>query len=423
MTNFLKYLSPCSPLGFTDDLCYVIVVNINLYMQKYEKDHFAEYVNGFARAIFKLLIHMSTYDISDELATAAIKFLTSVSTSGYHVLLSDHEVIKQICLHIAIPNSFLRVEEEELFEMNYMEFIRRDIEPSGVENRRNSASELLKGLMRNYKTEVIGVVMDKLRKLHSEFSENPTDLWRYQACVIDLVISLDDDMLRLVFQKIILSELHGFNISSPMLKARSLKFLATFCGHILKPNGIELFRDLARLLQAESNVVHSYAARCIEKLLLVKEEGGESRYVAGDIPAGLMRNLFDALALVGSEQNHYIMKSIMLVFGVAEISQDAARSYIPEFTSILREVSKNPKNQVFNDYVFESIAVLLRRTHEGTIPYTFAIEMFLFPCVMMIYEIADFRPSAVQIVYLLLKLNNQTLTHWIRLWGKVEDNI
>ncbi|CAN6843889.1 unnamed protein product [Brassica oleracea var. botrytis] len=171
--------------------------------------------------------------------------------------------------------------------MDYMEFIRRDMEPSGVNNRRRMACELLKGLATNYASQV----------------------------------------------KIILSQLHSFdNANYPMLTARSLKFLAMFSANIQKPVGIELFKELARLLQAESNVVHSYAASCIEKLLLVKEEDGKSRHVARDIDEVLiMRNLFDALKLVESEENPCVMKCIMWVLSVAEMSGDD-------------EVCKLPKN-------------------------------------------------------------------------------
>ena len=184
-----------------------------------------------------------------------------------------------------------------------------------------------------------------------------------EVCVIDLVISVGDispgDLVRMGFQKIILSQLHSFdNANYLMLTARSLKFLAMFSANIQKPVGIELFKELARLLQAESNVVHSYAASCIEKLLLVKEEDGKSRYVARDIDEVLiMRNLFDALKLVESEENPCVMKCIMWVLSVAEMSgDDAVISCIVRLTVVLNEVCKLPKNSVFNRYVFESIA-------------------------------------------------------------------
>lgn len=110
-----------------------------------------------------------------------------------------------------------------------------------------------------------------------------------------------------------------------MLKAGSLKFLTMFRSHLPKPFAMQLFPELVRFLQAESKVVHSYAAMCIEKLLLLKDEGGRSRYVGSDISPfllQLMTSLFDALNLSESEENQYIIKCIMRVLGVAEITRE-----------------------------------------------------------------------------------------------------
>ncbi|KAF8079743.1 hypothetical protein N665_1003s0005 [Sinapis alba] len=412
MLPLASYLQPfANPelVEVVNDLRCAVIAFIDLSIEKHEK-YFEGYVSEFVRLIFPLV-----QDSRHEIATSAIKYLTTVSTSSHHYLFGDDTAIKTICLEAVIPNVFLRVEEEELFDMNYMEFIRRDIEPSGVDNRRRMASELLKGLATNYASQVVCVVLLELQRLHSSFLENRAALWRNEVCVIDLVISVGDispgDFVQMAFKKIILSELHSFdNGSYPMLKARCLKFLAMFSANVQKPVGIELFMDLARLLQAESNVVHSYAASCIEKLLLVKEEGGKSRYVARDIDEVLiMRNLFDALKLLESEENPFVMKCITCVLSVSEMSgDDAATSYIVGLTAVLKEICKLPKNSVFNQHVFESIALLLRRAYERDIPPTSAFEIILFPRVKMILDrkLADFMPYALQLMAQFIELNN-----------------
>ena len=45
-----------------------------------------------------------------------------------------------------VPNVRLREEDEELFQMNYAEFIRRDIEGSDLHTRTRIVCELLKGI-------------------------------------------------------------------------------------------------------------------------------------------------------------------------------------------------------------------------------------------------------------------------------------
>ncbi|KAG2290547.1 hypothetical protein Bca52824_050151 [Brassica carinata] len=380
--------------------------NINLYMEK----------------------DVSKSPSRDQLATTAIKFLTTVSTSAHHALFAGENVIKEICQSIVIPNVSLREEDEELFEMNYIEFIRRDMEGSDVDTRRRIACELLKGLAANYKGQVTEVVSHEIQKLLSSFRPNPAVQWKDKDCAIYLVVSLatkkaggasvSTDLIDVqsFFANIILPELQSQDVNSfPMLKAGSLKFLTMFRSHLPKPFAMQLFPELVRFLKAESNVVHSYAASCIEKLLLVKDEGGRSRYVAGDISPfllQLMTNLFDALKFPESEENQYIMKCIMRVLGVAEISGEVAGPCIGGLTSVLSEVCKNPKNPTFNHYIFESVAVLVRRACERDISLISAFETSLFPSLQMILanDIAEFLPYAFQLLAQLVELNRPPLS-------------
>lgn len=57
---------------------------------------------------------------------------------------------------------------------------------------------------------------------------------------------------------------------SKVLKADALRFLTTFRAQIPKADVLAAFPGLVHQLGSESNVVHSYAATCIERLLSVK---------------------------------------------------------------------------------------------------------------------------------------------------------
>uniref|UniRef100_A0A1J3EFA2 Exportin-2 n=1 Tax=Noccaea caerulescens TaxID=107243 RepID=A0A1J3EFA2_NOCCA len=429
MGEFRKCLSSNYPslertsdgLALVDDLRAAVCENINLYMEKYEEE-FQGFLSEFALAVWTLLRDVSKSPSRDQLATTAIKFLTTVSTSAHHSLFEGDNVIKEICQSIVIPNVSLRDEDEELFEMNYIEFIRRDMEGSDVDTRRRIACELLKGLAANYKRQVTEVVSLEIQKLLSSFQANSLR-WKDKDCAIYLVVSLaakkaggasvSTDLIDVqsFFTNVILPELQSQDVNSfPMLKAGSLKFLTMFRSHMPKPFAIQLFPELVRFLTAESNVVHSYAASCIEKLLLVKDEGGTSRYVAGDISPfllQLMRNLFEALKFPESEENQYLMKCIMRVLGVAEISGEVAGPCIKGLTDILSEVCKNPKNPIFNHYIFESVAVLIRRACERDISLLSAFETSLFPSLQRILadDIAEFLPYAFQLLAQLVELN------------------
>ena len=59
----------------------------------------------------------------------------------------------------------------------------------------------------------------------------------------------------------------------PVLKADALKFATLLRGQLGSPALLGVFGGLVRLLTADSNVVHSYAAAAIERLLASKVGG------------------------------------------------------------------------------------------------------------------------------------------------------
>ncbi|XVE73690.1 hypothetical protein DITRI_Ditri11bG0139400 [Diplodiscus trichospermus] len=426
-TNYPSLESSADGLALVDELRAAVCENISLYMEKNEEE-FQGYLNDFASAVWSLLTNVSQSSSRDKLAVTAMKFLTTVSTSVHHTLFANEGVIPQICQSIVIPNVRLRDEDEELFEMNYVEFIRRDMEGSDLDTRRRIACELLKGIATNYKKQVTDIVSIQIQNLLSCFASNPSANWKDKDCAIYLVVSLatkkaggtsvSTDLVdvQTFFTSVIVPELQSQDVNGfPMLKAGALKFFTMFRGKIQKPVAFQLFPDLIRFLGAESNVVHSYAASCIEKLLLVKDEGGKARYSSADITPYvpvLMNNLFNALKFPESEENQYVMKCIMRVLGIADISSEIAGPCIGGLTFILNEVCKNPKNPIFNHYLFESVAILIRRACERDASLISAFEASLFPSLQTILanDVTEFLPYAFQLLAQLVELNRPPIS-------------
>ncbi|GAB4838288.1 hypothetical protein Ancab_027816 [Ancistrocladus abbreviatus] len=440
MTEFRKYLTTKYPaleegggvdgLALVDEVRAAVCENLSLYMEKNEEE-FQGYLSEFAQAVWGLLVTVSAASSRDQLAITAIKFLTTVSTSVGHKLFGDDATLQQICQSIVIPNVMLRDEDEELFEMNYVEYIRRDMEGSDLDTRRRIACELLKGIATNYREKVTAIVSAQIQSMLAKYAENPVGNWKYKDCSIYLVVSLatkkagganvSTDLVDVqsFFTSVIVPELQSQNVNEyPMLKAGALKFFTMFRYQLPKQIAIALLPDVIRFICSESNVVHSYASGCIEKLLLVKDEGSRARYIASDINPfllPLMTNLFHALKCPDSEENQYIMKCIMRVLGVADISREVADPCITGLTSILDEVCKNPKNPIFNHYLFEAVAVLIRRACERDPTLISAFEAKLFPSLQNILsnDVTEFLPYAFQLLAQLVELNRQLPPHYM----------
>ncbi len=60
----------------------------------------------------------------------------------------------QVCENIVIPNTRLREDAEEMFDMNWVEYVRRDSEASDADTRRRAACELTRALTDKFPQEV-----------------------------------------------------------------------------------------------------------------------------------------------------------------------------------------------------------------------------------------------------------------------------
>lgn len=150
---------------------------INLYMEKYEED-FDPFVEKFAMAIWKLLLSTGRQVVFDTFVAHAIQFLTTVSRSVKHALFGQPQTLSEICYNIVVPNVELREEDEEMFEDDPVEYIRRDIEGSDADTRRRSAVELVKGICMYYEAQVSELMQARIVDLLQQYATNPQSNWK-----------------------------------------------------------------------------------------------------------------------------------------------------------------------------------------------------------------------------------------------------
>ncbi|KAK9054992.1 hypothetical protein SSX86_026071 [Deinandra increscens subsp. villosa] len=398
MNRFKSYLTVKYPaveetgpdgLALVDELRAAVCDNLSHCMEK-EEHLFQEYVSGFVEAVMSLLVMASASPNRERLTLTAIEFLTTVSKSVHHALLAGEDILQRITQSVVIPNVMLREEDEELFEMNYVEFIRRDMEGSDLGTRRKNACELLKGIAGNYKDKITERVSSRINYCLALFSENPAANWKYMDCAIYLIVSLatekaETDLVDVegFFRSVIVPELQGQDVNAfPMLKAGALKFFTMFCVVIPKPVAMALLGDL----------------------LLVKDD--TSLDIGPSLPV-LMTNLFGALEKPESEENQYVMRCIMRVLQIADISPEVASPCITRLTTVLNRLVENPENPVFNHFLFEAVATLVRRACEKNPFLVPAFETCLLPSLQMILvkDVTELFPYSFQLLAELVDLN------------------
>ncbi|XP_063967955.1 exportin-2-like [Lytechinus pictus] len=400
--------------------------NVALYAQKYDEE-FQEYLPNFVHAIWNLLVTTGSQVKYDLLISNAIQFLASVADRDhYKHLFEAPDTLKEICEKVIVPNMEFRETDEDLFEVNPEEYIRRDIEGSDMDTRRRSACDLVKALTKFFEAPVIEIFSKYVQLMLEGYRSNPEKNWKQKDAATYLVTSIASKSkterhgtvqvselvnIQTFYTDNILPDLGAAEVDKlPVLKADALKYVMTF-RNILPPETlIGSLPFLVQLLKAESQVVHTYAANTLDKLLLVRKEGNE-RMVKSEhlkpLMEVLLTNLFNALSMQGSEENEYIMKAIMRCLSVL---QQAAVPYLPILLEKLREklvlVSKNPSKPHFNHYLFESLSLTIKvgcKANQANIALS---ETTLFPLFqeMLVADVQEFIPYIFQLMSMMLEL-------------------
>ena len=100
---------------------------------------------------------------------SAIRFLTTVARSVHFGLFQNEQTLQQICEQIIVPNLRIRDDDQEMFEMNWVEYVRRDTEGSDTDTRRRAATDLVKRLTERFPKEVSWV--------HRRWSNMTLGIW------------------------------------------------------------------------------------------------------------------------------------------------------------------------------------------------------------------------------------------------------
>uniref|UniRef100_G3W7P8 Exportin-2 n=1 Tax=Sarcophilus harrisii TaxID=9305 RepID=G3W7P8_SARHA len=375
---------------------------------------------------FHSLLTLDNKLLQTDLVSNAIQFLASVcERPHYKNLFEDQNTLTSICEKVIVPNMEFRAADEEAFEDNSEEYIRRDLEGSDIDTRRRAACDLVRGLCKFFEGPVTGIFSGYVNSMLQEYAKNPSVNWKHKDAAIYLVTSLAskaqtqrhgitqaNELVNLTefFVNHIQPDLKSPNVNEfPVLKADGIKYIMIFRNQVPKEQLLASIPLLINHLQAESIVVHTYAAHALERLFTMKGSNNTILITAAEIAPFveiLLTNLFKALTLPGSSENEYIMKAIMRSFSLL---QEAIIPYIPtlitQLTQKLLAVSKNPSKPHFNHYMFEAICLSIRITCKANPAAVVNFEEALFMVFTEILQndVQEFIPYVFQVMSLLLE--------------------
>lgn len=198
----------------------------------------------------------------------------------------------------------------------------------------------------------------------------------------------------------------------PVIKADCLRFATTFRSQLPRAAALDLFPRAAALLASTHNVVHSYAATLVDRLLQMRV-GGAPAFTAAELAPHLqplLARLFGALALPESGENEYVMRAVMQVVrfvgpDIAPVAPAALR----QLADTMLAVCRNPTQPGFNHYLFESVAALVRYGCQADPAAVASYEALLFPPFQLVLQedVQEFHPYVFQLMAQLVELRGR----------------
>ncbi|ODV58371.1 importin-alpha export receptor, partial [Ascoidea rubescens DSM 1968] len=385
-----------------------IVDLIQLYVSRYQDVFKKSRIQAFTEIVYSLLTTKLTLDEKFDLLTSkCLSFLTSVIkiSSLYNKVFSTDQALNEILFQIILPNITLREYDEELFEDDPIEYIRRDLEGSDSDTRRRSSIDFLRELKDKDETKITEIVLKFINQFLLQYSQDPINNWKQKDTANNLFISLAAkgsitnvgitstnllvDIVQF-FSDNIASDLTSTNCH-PILKVDAVKYIYLFRNQLTKQQFIEIFPILTKLLLDENYIVYSYTAITIEKILSLRTSSinnninnniasgagnngnDEPIFSKNDIkPIGeeLINNLFTLILKnyftpEKLAENEYLMKCLMRVLLVCEDNFSNNEEYVNmilnQLISIIEIIGTNPSNPKFTHYSFEAIAAVILR--------------------------------------------------------------
>lgn len=387
----------------------------------------------YVQAVWDMLGTYGPAEKYDVIVSKAIGFLSAVVRMGnQRELFQAESTLEQFCTAIILPNIELRDIDEEIFEDNPMEYIRRDLEQSiEIDTRRRAASEFVRALLEQFSTQITAICSRHIQAYLTEFRADPARNWRRKDAAIYLLTSIaaqgstmqhgvssTNSLVDVVqfFSDHVLQDLQPDNAmakTQPILQVDAIKYLYTFRNQLTKEQLLSVLPLLVHCLSSPNYVTCTYAAISIERILFIRAPNGQRLLTSEDIESFSQHMLQALFATVEQHdtpekvaENDHVMKCVMRVLltakqGVVPYADDV----LSHLVSIVQLTSRNPSNPRFTQFLFESVSALVKLVAASSTAQLSAMEERLFPVCTEILQgdIVEYIPYIFQILAQLLE--------------------
>lgn len=404
----------------------------SLFVQRYpDADNFQKYPRSFAEHIWNLLVSTNQDVQFDTLISTAIRYMITVAERPeLKTLFQNAEGVMQLCNQVILPNMKIRDVDEELFEFDPEEFVRRDIECSNSETRRGAAADLVRVLNRFLERELAELFGAYIESMNTNYETNRKTNWRDKDLAVFLYSSMasrgstrqhgtvtisSQVNVELFFEKYLLYELESLNqddTGSNILKVDSLKFMETFRNHISLDKLFKWLPLVLRHINSSNVVVSTYASILLEKLLTMRDRtmsnttAFKPEHIEPHLHDTFFVDIFATLNRSESPENEHIMKAIMRLcsFLTPNLWVKYLTTIAPKLIEKLKIVARNPGKPFFNQYLLESLALTIRATcsiNDQAMRNDFEMVLSAIHAELTAHEVIEFAPYVLQLLNIL----------------------
>ena len=387
LDKYLKYdnstLSSNDDAGIIEYVKAAIFGLLSLWSTKYEDD-VSKHIAGLIGTSWNLLTSLGQDTKYDILASRGMNFLTAVAGSPNQAeTFKDEGALKQIIEKVIIPNITLREADEELFEDEPIEYIRRDLEGADSDTRRRAATDLLRRLMQSFRETVTNVTMQHIQTSLSAYSSDRKSNWKakdtavYLYCSIAAVgtvtqasgVQSTNEYVNVIgfFSENIAEDLTS-DPAHAILQVDAIKFLYIFRNQLTSEQWQQALPMVVKHLGSSNYVVHTYCAIAIERTLFLTDEQKQpkiARSTIAPLAKDMLTQLFKLMSASSApekvQENEFLIRCVMRILVVIREDLVPMTDFLnTSFTKITRVIRHNPSNPRFYYYLFESIGALIR---------------------------------------------------------------
>lgn len=301
---------------------------VHMYQFKFS-EYFAKYSGFFFERVWAMVINkqVPATKAHEKLIQAVLRYLSEMAT-----LPDLHEFYKANMLSLfellIVPNISITEDDVEEYECEPEVYVRNDLEESDTETRRRQCMKFVQSLAKRFPVEVNDLISSCVNSLLAEYQANREKEWIKKTTVLNLIITasitqytyragaeqilIPFDLLGQYLEGLVLPELQEPQVDHlSQLKATCVKFIYMFRNQIPDQMVPQVVDMIANFLRSASFVNQSYAAACLEKLLLRRTGSGQPIFTPTTVNPDLLTKLLQGLCeLLQSNKNLYAIRAL-----------------------------------------------------------------------------------------------------------------